>query len=108
MIKKIKIGNRIISNSHKPLVIAEISANHQNSLKKTFELLKKAADSKVEVVKFQTFNLNDMTINSHKNDFMIKNKFTIKVGIQDLYIAYIKRLIYHLSGIKRFLIKQGH
>ena len=75
MIKKIKIGNRIISNSHKPLVIAEISANHQNSLTKTFKLLQKAANAKVEVVKFQTFNLNDMTINSNKKDFMIKNKF---------------------------------
>jgi len=89
MIKKVKIGNRIISNSHKPLVIAEISANHQNSLKKTFELLKKAADSKVEVVKFQTFNLNDMTINSHKKDFMIKNKFTNKSwNSRSLYSIY--------------------
>ena len=44
MTKKIKIGNRLISDDNKPLVIAEISANHQNSLNKTFKLLKKSHD----------------------------------------------------------------
>ena len=34
MIKKIYIGKRVISDSNTPLVVAEISANHQNSLKK--------------------------------------------------------------------------
>ena len=57
MIKKVKIGNRVISDNNKPLVIAEISANHQNSLKTTFKLLKKTAEAGVEIVKFQTFNL---------------------------------------------------
>ena len=66
MTKIINIKNRIISDHHKPLIIAEISANHENSLKKTFNLLNKAAKAKVEAVKFQTFNLPDIILNLNK------------------------------------------
>ena len=104
MIKKVKIGNRIISNINKPLIIAEVSANHQNSLKKTFQLLNNLANAGVEVVKFQTFNLDDMTMNINK-EFLIKNNFKINLGIQDLCIAFTKKLIYLSDGIKKFLKK---
>ena len=69
MIKKISIGKRVISDSNIPLVVAEISANHQNSLKKTIELLKKASKANVEAVKFQTFDLNEMTFELNKKEF---------------------------------------
>lgn len=89
MIKKVKIGNRLISDNNKPLVIAEISANHQNSLKKTFKLLKKIADAGVEIVKFQTFNLDDMTMNINKKEFLIKNNFKNKNwNSRSLYSIY--------------------
>ena len=89
MTKKIKIKNRIISDYHKPLIIAEISANHQNSLKKTFILLNKAAKAKVEAVKFQTFNLPDMTLNLNKKEFLIKKKFNNKNwNSRSLYSIY--------------------
>ncbi len=89
MIKKVKIGNRIISNSNKPLIIAEVSANHQNSLKKTFQLLNNLANAGVEVVKFQTFNLDDMTMNINKREFLIKNNFKNKTwNSRSLYSIY--------------------
>jgi pseudaminic acid synthase len=78
MIKKISIGKRVISDSNIPLVVAEISANHQNSLKKTIELLKKASKANVEAVKFQTFDLNEMTFDLNKKEFLIKKKFNNK------------------------------
>ena len=56
-LKKIKIKKREISNKKPPLVIAEISANHNNSLKDTISLIKLAAKSGVEAIKFQTFDL---------------------------------------------------
>ena len=89
MTKKIKIGNRLISDDNKPLVIAEISANHQNSLNKTFKLLKKIADAGAEIVKFQTFNLDDMTMNINKKEFLIKNNFKNKNwNSRSLYSIY--------------------
>ena len=78
MTKQLIINNRIISQKKLPLVVAEISANHQNSLSKTFRILKKAADAGVEAVKFQTFDLNEMTFDLNKKEFLIKNKFKNK------------------------------
>ena len=75
---KIKIKNRIISNNSRPFIIAEISANHKNSLKETFKLLKVAAKIKVDAVKFQTFDLDEMTLDINKNEFKITNNFKTK------------------------------
>lgn len=75
---KIKVKNKIISNNSKPFVIAEISANHKNSINQTYKLLAEAARIKVDAVKFQTFNLDEMTLNLNKNEFQIKNKFKSK------------------------------
>ena len=74
----IKINKKTISYNSKPFIVAEISANHKNSLKNTFKLLKAAAKAKVDAVKFQTFNLNDMTLNLNKREFLIKKKFKTK------------------------------
>ena len=74
----IKINKKTISSNAKPFIIAEISANHNNSLKNTFKLLRAAAEAKVDAVKFQTFNLDDMTLNLNKKEFLIKKKFKSK------------------------------
>ena len=57
MINKVKIGERIISNNHKPLVIAEISANHQNSINKTIKLLKRLQMQKLRQLNFKLLKL---------------------------------------------------
>ena len=102
----IKINKKTISYNSKPFIVAEISANHKNSLKNTFKLLKAAAKAKVDAVKFQTFNLNDMTLNLNKREFLIKKNLRQKVGIIERYIVFIKKHNFHTSGIKRFLMKQ--
>ena len=50
-----KIANRIISLEHKPFIIAELSANHNQSLERALELVKKAAESGADAVKLQTY-----------------------------------------------------
>tara|TARA_B110000971_G_C19981630_1_gene487635 strand:+ start:437 stop:1495 length:1059 start_codon:yes stop_codon:yes gene_type:complete len=75
---QIKIKNKIISNTSKPFIIAEISANHKNSISETFKLLEQAAKIKVDAVKFQTFDLDEMTLNLNRGEFLIKNKFKAK------------------------------
>ena len=37
---KIKIRNKVISNQTRPFIIAEISANHRNSINETLKLLR--------------------------------------------------------------------
>ena len=70
-----KIGNRIVSDKKPPLVILEISANHQSKKKKIFTLIDKAKEIGAEAIKFQTFNLDDMTLNSNSKEFLIKKNF---------------------------------
>ena len=78
MLKKLRIKNKFISERDKPFIIAEISANHKNSIKKTYKLLEEASKIGVDAVKFQTFNLEDMTLNLNKKEFIIKKKFKTK------------------------------
>ena len=70
-----KLSDRIVSDRNPPLVILEISANHQNSKKKIFQLLDKAKEIGAEAVKFQTFDLDSMTLNSNSKEFLIKKDF---------------------------------
>jgi len=75
---KIKIKDKIISNNSKPFIIAEISANHKNSIHQSYKLLEQAAKIKVDAVKFQTFDLDEMTLDLNKNEFRIRNNFKSK------------------------------
>ena len=65
----LKIKNRLISNTKHPLIIGEVSANHGNSLKKIFKIIDCASEIGLEAIKFQTYDLNEMTLNSKKMTF---------------------------------------
>lgn len=73
-----KILWRKISDNHPPLVVGEVSTNHKNSLKEIYRIIDCAAEIKLEAIKFQTFNIDDMTLNISKKNFMIKKQFGIK------------------------------
>ena len=68
-----KIANRIISLEHKPFIIAELSANHNQSLERALELVKKAAESGADAVKLQTYTADTMTFNLKSEEFMIRD-----------------------------------
>ena len=85
----IYISNKKISTNNKPFIIAEISANHKKSIQVVYQLLKAAADSGVDAVKFQTFLPDEITMNSKKEDFLIKNFFSNKTwNNRSLYSLY--------------------
>jgi len=68
-----KLKNKIIfKNLIKPFIIAEISANHNGSLKNAKKLIKTAKMNGADAVKLQTYEPNSMTINSNRNEFKIK------------------------------------
>ena len=53
-----------------------------------------------DVVKIQSFDLNEMTLNINKKDFVIRNKKIF--GIEEIYMTYIGRLKLQKNGIKIF------
>ena len=58
----------------KPFIIAEISGNHKQSLKRALKLIDAAADAGADAIKLQTFTPEGMTLNIKKNEFLLKDK----------------------------------
>lgn len=53
-----------------PFVIAEMSGNHNQSLDRALEIVRKAADAGANALKLQTFTPDAMTLNIKSDDFM--------------------------------------
>ena len=61
----IKIRNNFIfSNNHRPIIIAEVSANHCGSKKLFLKLIEKAHFAGADAVKIQSYEPDDITLNS--------------------------------------------
>jgi pseudaminic acid synthase len=68
-----------------PFIIAEISANHNGSLKQLKRLIDNAKEHGANAVKIQTYNEKSMTINLDKNYFKIKEGLWKNFTYWDLY-----------------------
>lgn len=68
------------------LIIAELSANHNGSLQNALETIKAAKEIGANVIKLQTYTADTMTLNSNKDDFIVKGG-TIWDG-RNLYELY--------------------
>ena len=85
--KRFKIGKKNVGENSPSLVIAEISANHNGNFRLFKRLIKAAKKSGADLVKIQTYTANSLTINSNKNDFLIKkdNPWGKKKYLWNLY-----------------------
>ena len=73
------------SNIKNPILIAEISANHNGSLSHAKKLIKSAKLNKADFVKLQTYEAKNMTIKSNRSEFMIKKGLWKGYTLWDLY-----------------------
>ena len=80
-----KINNYQIDKKSPVFIIAELSANHNGSIKTAIETIKAAKRAGANCIKFQTYTSDTMTIDSDKEDFIIKG--TIWEG-KNLYKLY--------------------
>jgi len=76
------IQNTPIGGQNPPYIIAELSANHNGSLKRAKLSMKAAKDSGASAIKIQSYTADTMTIDSDLPDFLIKG------GIWDGYTLY--------------------
>ena len=67
-----KINNRDISENSPPFIVAEISANHNNSLSRAFKLIDEAKKAGADAVKLQTYTADTITIKTKKQNFATK------------------------------------
>ncbi len=66
------IDNYTIDSESPVFIIAELSANHNGSLETALETVRAAKRAGANCIKLQTYTADTLTINSDKEDFMIK------------------------------------
>ena len=79
------INKRKIGNDFPPYIIAELSANHNGSLERAKLSIKTAKDCGVDAIKIQTYNADSMTIDSNKEDFVVKDGLWKGYTLYQLY-----------------------
>lgn len=67
---------------NKTFIIAELSANHNHNLQTAIDSIRAAASIGVDAVKIQTYKADTLTLNCHKEDFILKG------GLWDGYCYY--------------------
>lgn len=80
-----KIKNRSISTQSSPYIIAELSANHNGSIKLAKKSIYAAKESGANAVKIQSYEADTITIDSSKPDFIINGGLWSGYKLYDLY-----------------------
>lgn len=65
--KKIKIGKQKIGRNYRSLIVAEISANHSQNLKKALNLIKDAKKAGANAIKIQTYKPESLSIKNNND-----------------------------------------
>jgi len=78
IIDNFEIGNKVF-------IIAELSANHNGSIETAIETIRAAKRAGADCIKFQTYTAETITINSKKDDFLIKGTIWEGRNLYELY-----------------------
>ncbi|QEQ00031.1 pseudaminic acid synthase [Thermosynechococcus sp. GLH187] len=83
----ISIGSKIIGQSYRPLIIAEMSGNHHGNIDRAFAIVDAAAKNGADAIKLQTFTPDTLTIDSKRHEFLIDDSESPWFGkyLWDLY-----------------------
>lgn len=80
-----KIADFEIGQSSNVFIIAELSANHNQKLETAIESVRAAKRAGADCIKLQTYTADTLTINSNKNDFIIKGTIWAGKNYYSLY-----------------------
>jgi len=83
--RSVRIGPLIIGLRRPPIVVAEISANHNGSLDRALATITAAKECGADAVKIQTYTADTMTIDCDLPDFIIKGGLWDGYKLYDLY-----------------------
>lgn len=81
------IGHYVIGKNKQPMIVAEMSGNHNQSLQRALEIVEAAAQAGVHAIKLQTYTADTMTLDTDQGDFFIEDKDSLWQGrsLYDLY-----------------------
>ena len=78
-----------LQTTKKPLIIAEMSGNHNQSLERALAIVDAAAKAGVDAIKLQTYTADTMTLDMDEGEFFIADKNSLWKG-ESLYHLYQK------------------
>jgi pseudaminic acid synthase len=84
---QISIGTKVVGRGFPPLIVAELSANHNANLDRALRIVRAAAESGAHAIKLQTFTPDALTIDSNRPEFFIDDPGGLWHGrrLLDLY-----------------------
>jgi len=85
--RPIEIGHRRLGPGEPPLIIAEMSGNHNGSLDRALEIVEMAAKAGAHALKLQTYTADTMTIDLSEREFFISDPNSLWNG-SSLYQLY--------------------
>ena len=83
----IQLGHVQVGSAHPPLIIAELSGNHDQSLDKALAMVDAAAAAGAQAIKLQTYTADTMTLDIDHGEFFIDNPESLWAGTS-LYKLY--------------------
>ena len=84
---EIRIGSILVGLNQKPLVIAEMSGNHNQSLERALKIVEAAASTGAQMLKLQTYTADTMTLDVKEGEFFIEDENSLWKG-NSLYELY--------------------
>ncbi len=83
----VSVAGRKIGPLHPPLIIAEMSGNHNQSLERALEIVEAAAATGAHALKLQTYTADTMTLDLREGEFFIEDPNSLWQG-RSLYELY--------------------
>lgn len=71
--KGINLGEKKVNRNNPPFIIAEMSGNHNQSLKQALKIVEMAAKTGANALKIQTYTPDTMTLNMNIDEFIVND-----------------------------------
>lgn len=84
-----QVGDHPVGPDHPPLIIAEMSGNHNGSLEKALAIVDAVAEAGADALKIQTYTADTMTLYLSEGEFFIEDPTSLWKG-ESLYNLYQK------------------
>ena len=81
----IEINKRKIGSGYPPYIIAELSGNHNGDIERAKTFIKIAHETGADAVKLQTYTADSLTIDTERDEFIIKEGTWAGRNIYELY-----------------------
>ena len=103
MNNEFQIGHLLAGPRQKPLIVAELSGNHNGNLNRALSIIDAAANAGVDAIKIQTYTADTMTLNVRSKGFIIESKNSLWKGkaLYDLYEEAYTPWEWHSKLIER-------